>query len=225
MTPEAFTSVSGKNYREFRHFLHGKQPLEITVVCRAPTLRLLSAGSGAVARSMPISCIDVGSDERITELRKAQMNLQTAYEESPKQFVIHSQDLDADHSLMRGLLNRFESTDEHAVRRSIMQVVVDLFELHSAIELQMFPALDKLSRERDAVYDLMEQVEGTDARSQLHFARGLELIRAFRAYIEHEESLERQAVSLRLQGTNSNSIMLEQRAILVRHAQLLLRLH
>jgi hypothetical protein len=150
---------------------------------------------------------------------------ESAYEESIKNIVIRAQDLETDHHLLRSLLNRFEIAYEASLRRNIMQVVVDLFELHSAIEAQMFPCLHELSRERDAVYDLMEQVEGTDARSQLHFARGLELKRVFEVYIDREESLERHHRSQRLQRTQSNHAMLEQRAQLVDHAEQLLRLH
>ena len=91
------------------------------------------------------------------------MSVQAASEGSVSNFIIHARDLRSDHRLFRQLLERFELHDQSMVRREIMQLVVDLFDLHSAIEAQVYPSVHELCREQDAVYDLMEQVEGTDA--------------------------------------------------------------
>ncbi|MDB5974658.1 MAG: hypothetical protein JWR07_1418 [Nevskia sp.] len=153
------------------------------------------------------------------------MSVHAAADSPVSNFIVHARDLRMDHRLFRQLLERFELHDQPMVRRDIMQLVVDLFDLHSAIEEQVFPVVHDLSLERDAVYDLMEQVEGTDARSQLHFARGLELKRAFEIYIEKEESQPRRIASRQLERTRSNRTLLQERMQLIAQAEQLLRLH
>ncbi len=153
------------------------------------------------------------------------MNLLAVHEDPIEVLGVHMRDLQADHSLFRRLLNRFEQIELPMVRRDIMQLMMDLFDLHSAIEGMIFPAARQLIKEREAVYDLMEQVEGTDSRSQLHFARGLELKRVFEAYIDREDSLVRRPKSVHLKKTPGNRSLLEERALLVNHAEKLLSLH
>lgn len=153
------------------------------------------------------------------------MSVQAATEGSVSNFIIHARDLRSDHRLFRQLLDRFELHDRPMVRREIMQLVVDLFDLHSAIEAQIYPSVHELSREQDALYDLMEQVECTDARSQLHFARGLELKGAFELYIDKEEAQPRRVARLQLERTRSNRTLLQERMQLIAQAEQMLRLH
>ncbi len=87
-----------------------------------------------------------------------------------------------DHRILLLLLNRCGQASDCHSRRDIMQLVVDLFEVHSAICAQTRLNGESMP-ERLAVSELMDQVEGTDARSRLHFARSVALAPVLEAYV------------------------------------------
>ncbi|MBV8062493.1 MAG: hypothetical protein JOY51_02810, partial [Nevskia sp.] len=124
------------------------------------------------------------------------------------------------------LLDRFEQLDDYHARRDLIQLATDLFEVHSAIESLSRRDSRELLRECEAVHELMEQVEISDPKSQMHFARGLELSRAFDAFIANEESVVDDAdfVSLHHLAPH-NAALLRERSRLMDYAERLLRLH
>lgn len=135
-------------------------------------------------------------------------------------------DLRQDHRLLQELLCRFEQLDDCHERRYVMQLVMDLFEVHSAIESLIRRDSYELMREREAVHALMEQVASCDAARQDHFARGLELSRAFDAYIANEESAVDDAVFVSWRRlVPHNTALLRERARLIDYAEKLLRRH
>lgn len=135
-------------------------------------------------------------------------------------------DLRQDHRVLHDLLCRFEQLDDYTARRDVMQLVTDLFEVHSAIESLTRRDSYELLRECEAVHELMEQVEVSDPKSQQHFARGLELSRAFDAYIANEESLVDDAAFVSLHRlAPHNAALLRERSRLMDYAERLLRLH
>jgi hypothetical protein len=138
---------------------------------------------------------------------------------------IGADQLRGDYRLLCGLLERFELADDCYVRRDLMELVVDLFEVHVAIRALVKQPSHEALREREAVYELMEQVEGTDARSRLHLARGIELGRALQAYVAGEDMLAPGQATLRLPRGPESRSLLNDHASLVDGAQQLLRLH
>ena len=134
-------------------------------------------------------------------------------------------DLRQDHRVLCELLYRFEQLDDYYARRDVMQLVVELFEVHTAIDSLVRKASHELVRECEAVYELMEQVESCDPRSQLHFARGLELSRAFEAYVANEESEAEGPILLALSGQPDQAPLLRERTRLMDYAERLLRPH
>lgn len=134
-------------------------------------------------------------------------------------------DLRQDHRVLRELLYRFEQLDDYYARRDVMQLVVDLFEVHTAIDALVRKDSRELARECAAVYELMEQVESCDAKSQLHYARGLELSRAFEAYVANEESEAAGPILMSLNAQPDHAPLLRERARLMDYAERLLRPH
>lgn len=134
-------------------------------------------------------------------------------------------DLRHDHQTLRELLDRFEQLDDYSARRDVMQLVMDLFEVHSAIESLTRKDSNELVRECEAVYELMEQVEASDPKSQLHFARGLELSRAFEAYVANEESTVAVSAFVFRRPSAESASLLRERERLVDYAERLLRPH
>lgn len=136
-----------------------------------------------------------------------------------------ARDLRGDHLLLRELLYRFEILDDCYARRDLIEVVVDLFEIHSALEARARQGSERLLCEYEALNELMEQVEHTDARSQLHYARGVALCRAFDSYLDREEaSIPRSVVLCEREDVGSQAL-LRQRALLIDYAERLLRPH
>lgn len=124
------------------------------------------------------------------------------------------------------LLEHCRRADDCNLRREIMELVADLFDAHAAISSQV-QLIGEFSSECLTAYELMEQVEGTDARSRLHAARSAELARALEAYVAKEKPAlrKRSAAPLRLERTPGNRALLREHAGLVAKAQRLLRLH
>lgn len=153
------------------------------------------------------------------------MAIQMAQARPSGRCEIGADQLRGDYRLLCGLLERFELSEDCYFRRDLMQLVVDLFEVHVAIREQVREPSPEALREREAVYELMEQVEGTDARSRLHRARGIELGRALQAYIAGEDMMAPGNAMLRLPRSPQNRALLRDHAALAEAAQNLLRLH
>jgi hypothetical protein len=138
---------------------------------------------------------------------------------------VTARDLRGDHALLRELLCRFENMDDCYARRDLIELAVDLFEVHSALESGVRQQFERLLCEYEALRELMEQVEHTDVRSQLNYARGVALCRAFDSYLSREEeSIPRSAVLCPRRDAGSLAL-LHERERLIDYAERLLRPH
>jgi hypothetical protein len=133
-------------------------------------------------------------------------------------------DLRRDHERVRSLLHRFAHLPSAADRRDAMRLALDLFEVHSALEEQLY-ATDATRAAYAAIADLMEQVELTDPGSRLYMARGLALKDALEEYIAAEEQTEPLLVRDRLHLATYNLNLLYLRRNLLEEAQRVLRVH
>lgn len=155
------------------------------------------------------------------------MNHQATHTLDTGYYQIDGLELRGDHRALRSLLLRFECADDRYERRDLLQLAVDLFEVHTAIEAQARPQSFELRRECEAIRDLLEEVESADPESQVLFANGLELSRAYDAYLANEEAASASDVPATLQMTRDpgNRALLRERARLLDYAERLLPLH
>jgi hypothetical protein len=140
-------------------------------------------------------------------------------------YEVTAQDLRGDHALLRELLCRFEIMDDCYARRDLIEAAVDLFEVHSALESGIRRHSGRLLCEHQALCELMEQVEHTDARSHLHYARGVALCRAFASYLSREEESIPCSTVLCARRDVGSLALLRERDLLVAYAEHLLRPH
>jgi hypothetical protein len=133
-------------------------------------------------------------------------------------------DLRRDHARVRSLLHRFAHLQSPADRRDAMRLALDLFEVHSELEEQLY-ATESSRAAYAAIADLMERVELTDPASRLYLARGMELKDALEEYIAAEEETEPLLVRDRLHLATYNLNLLYLRRNLVEEAQRMLRVH
>ena len=138
---------------------------------------------------------------------------------------VTAQELRADHALLRELLCRFENMDDCYARRDLIEVAVDLFEVHSALESGARQHSERLLCEHEALRELMEQVEHTDARSHLHYIRGVALCRAFSGYLSREEESIPRSTVLCPRWDAGSLALLHERDLLIDYAERLLRPH
>lgn len=153
------------------------------------------------------------------------MSVETAYATPGRKYEIRTEVLAGDHRLLLQLLGRFEQTEDCDARRDLMQLAIDLFEVHSALEAAR-PHPPELEQERERVYALMEQAENAGARSPRHYVCGVALKRALEGYFEREEMAGAALPPvLHLERSGTHRALLRERASLVGYAMILLRLH
>jgi hypothetical protein len=137
-----------------------------------------------------------------------------------------SDDLRQDHGLLLDLLRRFEHTDDCGERRSLMQAVIDLFEVHVALESQMVAEGSwRLARECQAIYELMDRMEATDPRSRLHYLGGIELMQMLERYAARCRASQMLRPAAPPQAGGCRSGLLRERSQLVAYARQLVRTH
>lgn len=132
-------------------------------------------------------------------------------------------ELRRDHAVLRELLERFECTDDAHGRRDLIQLVVDLFEAHNAVEAQVRGENPVLTRECEALHALLARLERCDDAELLPL-RAAQLQRAFDAYLANEEALEDASEPPRKRDLDDRGLLRE-RARLLDYAESLLRTH
>ena len=133
-------------------------------------------------------------------------------------------DLWGDHGSVRALLRRFELAETPHDRRDAMRLATDLFSVHSEIEERIASGYAQ-HRALQAILYLMEQLETTDPRSKLYFARGLELKQRLEDYIAVEEQTSATPSHGTLKSEKYNVDLLGLRSNLRDDALKLLRVH
>jgi hypothetical protein len=133
---------------------------------------------------------------------------------------LSADELQQDHERMRLLLSRFSGVRPVGERRDAMRLALDLFEVHTALEEQLY--VDDVHRATyGALSGMMEQLEMTEPSGRLYLARGLELRQALEAYLAREEA----AGHCELGADAGDRQLLSLRHTLVREAQRLLRVN
>lgn len=94
-----------------------------------------------------------------------------------------------DRCCLRRLLGQFASQVDAALRRDLLRLAIDLFDVYT----QLTAALPD-ARQADAqhpLFDLIETAEVTDPASRLYWVRGLELKQRLELYLDAEETRSR----------------------------------
>lgn len=134
-------------------------------------------------------------------------------------------ELRRDHGVLRELIGRHESTDDRRMRRELIRLVTDLFEVHCAIEAQGRSRAPGLSRERQTLRAMLARFETAGVRDAIHPALGVELSRTLEVVLANEESLADASAPWSFRRDPDNHRLLSERARLLDYAEQLLRTH
>jgi hypothetical protein len=133
-------------------------------------------------------------------------------------------DLREDHERVCALLHRFEHATTVPRRSEAMRLALDLFEVHSALEDQLY-SIGGTQRAMRVLNDLRQLVELTDPASGLYVERGLQLKRVMEAHMTAEEDVDPLMVRHQIAPLPHNRDLLLVRWMLIEQAQDLLRVH
>lgn len=133
-------------------------------------------------------------------------------------------DLRQDHERVCALLHRFRCALTVSDRSETMRLALDLFEVHSALEDQLYSGGGAQQAKR-ILHDLQQLVERTDPGSDLYLDRGLRLKKVMEAHMTAEEDVDPLMVRHQITPIAHNQDLLLVRRMLIEQAQDLLRVH
>jgi hypothetical protein len=133
-------------------------------------------------------------------------------------------DLRKDHDRIRDLLHRSEHSEAPSERRELMRLAVDLFQVHSALDRQLY----QIGPMADAQYWIAEQARqlaGLETRCRRYRARSLELKQAIETYLATEEHIQPPLVRQQLCLDHDNRNLLLLRSLLIEKTRNPVRFH
>lgn len=133
-------------------------------------------------------------------------------------------DLREDHERVCALLHRFQCATCASDRSEAMRMALDLFEVHSALEDQLY-SIGGAQQAKRMLHDLQQLVEMTDPGTGLYLDRGLRLKSVMEAHMTAEEDVDLLMVRHQIMPVSHNQDLLLVRRMLIEQTQDLLRLH
>ena len=133
-------------------------------------------------------------------------------------------DLRQDHERVCALLHRFECASNVSDASEAMRLALDLFEVHSALEDQLY-CISGAQRAKRVLHDLKQLVETTDPDNRLYRDHGLRLKSVMEAHMNAEEDVDPLMVRHPIRPVSHNQDLLLVRRMLIEQAQDLLRVH
>lgn len=133
-------------------------------------------------------------------------------------------DLRKDHDRIRDLLYRFERAPEASTRRELLCLAIDLFQVHSALERQLY-RIGHIAHAQHWIAHQARQLASVEPKSRLYRARALELKHAVETDLALEEQAQPPLLRQQLCLDHDNRNLLLLRSLLIEKIRNPVRFH